>query len=288
VKLTVHLKRFFSQPESEKEKVARSKSKWFNGWTKPRSGQISPTEARDNREALMWQYDPKFDPIPKDLDSIPVEVREWLHVEDMVWEGTAHLENFQDHSITYWQHCLILARMLSKVFALSLQLPEDYFDKLTTYPGADGVYNFYPALPPGDLNIPDLKDIGLGSHTDLQCFTLLWQDNIGGLQIINREHQWIKAPPIPGTFVVNIGDFLMRMSNDRFKSTVHRVFNRSAEDRLSMPFFFGFNFNEKCSVLPTCISEDNPPKYQPISCGEVRSPNQELLFSGTNLIQLLT
>lgn len=112
-------------------------------------------------------------------------------------------------------------------------------------------------------------EVGLGSHTDLQCFTLLWQDMTGGLQVLNNEGQWIKATPVKDTFVVNIGDFLQRLSNDKFKSTVHRVFNRAPVDRISMPFFFGFNFNETCGVLPTCTDEDNPPKYEPISCGEV-------------------
>ena len=112
-------------------------------------------------------------------------------------------------------------------------------------------------------------DVGLGSHTDLQCFTLLWQDSVGGLQVLTKSGQWVNAPPIPGTFVVNIGDFFMRLTNDRFKSTVHRVYNKTTSGRYSMPFFFGFNPNETCSVLPNCVGPDNPAKYEPISCGEV-------------------
>lgn len=92
---------------------------------------------------------------------------------------------------------------------------------------------------------------------------------MGGLQVLTKEGQWIRVPPIADTFVVNIGDFLARLSNDRFRSTVHRVYNHAPVDRYSMPFFFGFNFNEKCGVLPTCTSESNPPKYDPITCGEV-------------------
>lgn len=86
---------------------------------------------------------------------------------------------------------------------------------------------------------------------------------------MTNEGQWVKVPPIQDTFVLNIGDFLQRLSNDRFKSTVHRVFNVAPVERYSMPFFFGFNFNEKCGVLPSCVSEDNPAKYEPITCGEV-------------------
>lgn len=92
--------------------------------------------------------------------------------------------------------------------------------------------------------------------------------------MLTKEGQWIRVPPIPDTFVVNIGDFLARLSNDRFRSTVHRVYNHAPVDRYSMPFFFGFNFNEKCGVLPTCTSESNPPKYEPITCGEVGRTHQ--------------
>ncbi len=107
----------------------------------------------------------------------------------------------------------------------------------------------------------------------------------GGLQVLNSEGQWITATLIEGTFVVNIADYMQRLSDDMFKSTEHRVFNRSTVDRFvsilqrwvlcalttsrySMPFFFGFNFNEKCGVLPSCTGPDNPAKYEPISCGD--------------------
>lgn len=164
-----------------------------------------------------------------------------------------------------------------KVFAICLDLPEDYFDALTSYPGADGVFNYYPGLSPDLVQADGPIDVGLGAHTDLQCLTLLWQDQVGGLQVLNTQGEWIKAQPIPGTFVVNIGDFFMRMSNGRLKSTVHRVYNRTTHNRLSMPFFLGFNFNETCSVLPTCTDENNPPKYEPIFCGEVRREHSLIL-----------
>ncbi|KIX01489.1 uncharacterized protein Z518_09215 [Rhinocladiella mackenziei CBS 650.93] len=259
---------FFKQPHEEKLKVAKFKSKHYNGYSFPGLSHVSPSESKDNKQGFMWQYDPKYDPDKKDLSTIPDDVKAWLRGEDMVWEGTAHIPDFQKDTLIYWRCCLTLARTLAKVFAVCLDLPEDYFDPLTTYPGADGVYNFYSALASEEMAKASIYDVGLGSHTDLQCFTLLWQDEVGGLQVLS-DTQWIKAVPIPGTFVVNIGDFLMRMSNDKFKSTVHRVYNRSTVDRLSMPFFFGFNFNETCSVLHTCTDENNPPKYEPISCGEM-------------------
>lgn len=124
-----------------------------------------------------------------------------------------------------------------QIFALSLDLDEQYFDEKVTYPGADGVLNYYPVATEAE-RASDV--VGLGSHTDLQLFTLLWQDyQVGGLQVLNKEGQWIKAPPINETIVVNIGDFMMRLCNDLYKSTVHRVYNRAEVERVSMPFFFG-------------------------------------------------
>lgn len=184
------------------------------------------------------------------------------------------MSGFKEDIIAYWQACLQLARRLIRIFALVLELPEDYFDAVTTYPGADAVLNFYPGTEQ-DLS-ESSNNAGIGSHTDLQCFTLLWQDMIGGLQVLTNEGQWIKASPIPDTIVVNIADFLTRLSNDKFKSTVHRVSNQSTKDRISMPFFFGFNPNETLSVVPTCIDEDNSAKYESISCGEVKLFNCSL------------
>lgn len=277
-------KAFFAQPEEKKREVSTSKSRFFNGWTERHGSQISPTESRDYREGFAWRYDPRYDPERKgkggsdddddgDDDGVPAAIRPWIRGEEFVWEGTRHLPGFQADVLAYWQACLGLARRLIRVFALALDLPEAYFDRVVTYPGADGVFNYYPkneaaaaaASADADADI----DVGLGAHTDLQSFTLLWQDAVGGLQVLRRDGQWIRVPPVAGTFVVNIGDFLMRLSNDRFQSTVHRVFNRAAVDRYSMPFFFGFNFNEVCAVLPSCTSESNPPKYEPITCGEV-------------------
>jgi isopenicillin N synthase-like dioxygenase len=153
---------------------------------------------------------------------------------------------------------LFLARRVTEIFALALDLDGNYFDHflpLTTYPGADLVFNYYLPVS-GDVgklkeNEAMAFDVGLGSHTDLQCFTLLWQDMIGGLLVLKRSGEWIKATPIKSTVVDNIGDFLMRMTNDKWQSTVHRVeVNKTSKPRVSMPLFFcWFTFT---SLFPSC------------------------------------
>ncbi|KAE8359687.1 hypothetical protein BDV27DRAFT_168379 [Aspergillus caelatus] len=157
-------------------------------------------------------------------------------------------------------------RKLVRIFALALGEREDYFDGVTSHPGADALYIHYPGVP--DVAAGSNIDVGIGSHTDIQCFTLLWQDNSGGLQVLSAQDEWLDARPIGGTLVVNIGDFLQRLSNNKFKSTVHRVYNRQPDSRYSMPFFFGFNPEAVCKVVPSCVDDEHPPLYEPISCGE--------------------
>jgi isopenicillin N synthase-like dioxygenase len=186
---------------------------------------------------MAFRYEPELDPEYKDPAAVPEEVKPWIRGEPYVWDGTTHLPNFKRDIIAYWGACLTLARKLVQIFALSLDLDEHYFDEKVTYPGADGVLNYYPVITKEEKAN---DTVGLGSHTDLQLFTLLWQDyHVGGLQVLNNQGQWIKAPPIKETIVVNIGDFMMRLCNDLYKSTVHRVYNREEVERVSMPFFFG-------------------------------------------------
>ncbi|KAF2970009.1 hypothetical protein GQX73_g3510 [Xylaria multiplex] len=249
---------FMRQPLERKDQVgSRKYSKYFNGYLGRRKAQISPSETPDVRESFTFRYSPELDPDhPKDISELPNEVRAWIRGEDFVWKGTEHLPGFKGDLVAYWSGCLRLARKLVRMFALSLDLEEDYWDDKTTYPGAETQQEITQDF------------VGLGSHTDLQLFTLLWQDSVGGLQVLTREGQWIKAPPIEGTLVVNIGDYMMRLCNDIYKSTVHRVTNESTQERVSMPFFFGLNFNCVESVVPSCTSESNPAKYEPISCGD--------------------
>ncbi|RYO97313.1 hypothetical protein DL764_007336 [Monosporascus ibericus] len=183
--------KFMRQPQEQKDLLdSRKHSKYYNGYHGNKKTQISPSESVDVREAFSFRYSPELDPDhPMDISQIPEEVKPWIRGEDFVWEGTRHLPGFRNDCLAYWGCCLTLARRLVRMFALSLDLAEDYWDDKVTYPGADGVFNYYPPR-----NEEEIKKgfVGLGSHTDLQLFTLLWQDHVGGLQILTKEGQWIK------------------------------------------------------------------------------------------------
>ncbi|BDD62781.1 hypothetical protein MAP00_007742 [Monascus purpureus] len=264
---------FFHQSLEIKQRVNQANSKWFNGWNAPKSHRANATESLDQRESFGFRYDPRYDPAVSDVDSIPPEIRAGFRAEEYGWEQTANLAHFKQDVLAYWWSCLGLARRLIRVFALALDLPEDYFDKMTSHPDAAVALNYYPSIPAGavrDSNNAEM--VSIGSHTDLQFFTMLWQNMNGGLQVLNREGQWPNAQPIEGTIVVNIGDYLMRITNDKFVSTVHRAKNFSSNER-------GFNFNETCGLLSSCLDEKHPAKYKPISCDEW----VQLRFKVTNL-----
>lgn len=91
---------------------------------------------------------------------------------------------------------------------------------------------------------------GSAPHTDWGGLTILAQDRVGGLQVQTPAGEWVDAPPMPGAFVVNVGDMLHRMSNGRLLSTPHRVINRSGQERFSVPFFYDPHVNTVVAPLP--------------------------------------
>ena len=119
---------------------------------------------------------------------------------------------------------------------------------------------------------------GVAPHTDYGCLTLLWQDATGGLEVLNKQKEWVTAHPIEGTLVVNVGDLLARWTNDRFSSTAHRVINRSGHERYSMALFFDPDVDTL--IDPTAvIGSDEESHYPPVTCGEHILSRYEAAFS---------
>ena len=118
----------------------------------------------------------------------------------------------------------------------------------------------YPPHPP---QAPD--DLyGSAPHKDFGCLTLLAQDDVGGLQVQTPAGNWVDAPPVPGAFVVNVGDMLHRMSNGRLLSTPHRVINATGRERYSVPFFFDPHVSAKIAPLPGT----GTPRFEPMNFGD--------------------
>lgn len=142
--------------------------------------------------------------------------------------------------IEYMAAMTQLGHTLMAAISLSLGLEESYFaDRYTSDPLIlFRIFNYPPNPSPSDSE----KRWGVGEHTDYGVLTILKQDDLGGLQIKSKSG-WIDAPPVPNSFVCNIGDMLDRMTRGLYRSTPHRVQNKSGRNRLSFPFFFDPNFN---------------------------------------------
>ncbi|KAH7635451.1 hypothetical protein B0T09DRAFT_23284 [Sordaria sp. MPI-SDFR-AT-0083] len=263
---------FFRSPTSLKEKASMHNSLYKYGWKPPRTQRLNPFESVDHRESFSWRYDPRYDPSVNDLAEIPEEVMRFIKhdADDYPWSAVP-LE-FKGPVIGYFQAVLGLGRVLQRAFALSLGLEETAFDDKSSWPDLGMAVNYYPPLSmeEKEQKMGDETRVSIGSHTDFQLFTILGQDQVGGLQVLSRSGQWLNAKPIPGTFVVNFGDYMQRITNDKYVSTVHRVQNYSGRERLSMAFFFGFNLNETCEVLDSCVDVEKgeEKKYEAVSCWE--------------------
>ncbi len=155
---------------------------------------------------------------------------------------------FRETVLGYIDALTNLGHALMRGVALGLAIPENWFAEHGT---ADPLillrlFN-YPSRP-----VPAGSDAqwGVGEHTDYGLLTMLWQDDVGGLQV-RTDAGWIAAPPIPGTFVCNIGDMLDRMTGGRYRSVPHRVaINASGRDRLSIPLFFDPAFDARVQPVP--------------------------------------
>jgi isopenicillin N synthase-like dioxygenase len=167
-------------------------------------------------------------------------------------------------SESYFEQAQALGLRLLKVCAASLDMPEDHFLQYCTKPMVQMRLFHYPPQPP----VSDDKAFGVAPHTDYGMITLLLQDPIGGLELKKRDGEWVSAPFVPGTLVINLGDLFQRWTNDVYVSNQHRVINRTGKERYSVPMFFNLDYNAMVSCLPTCQSPGNPAKYAPIKSGD--------------------
>ena len=243
---------FFSRPEAEKRSIQ------VNGAHRGYVPFAQTTLGRQYKADLKESFNFAFPFAADDPDVVAgkplIGVNQWPQGEE-VWRGV--LED-------YYRTLFEVGQRVLEGFALALEAPRTYFRDLYKRPLVRTRLLHYPPQPEGSGE----DQFGAAPHTDWGCMTLLWQDQVGGLQVRNRAGQWIDAPYIEGTFVVNIGDMLERWSNDLFVSTPHRVVNASGRERYSIPMFYDPDFDTAVECLPNCSGPGNPPKYPRTVAGE--------------------
>lgn len=158
-------------------------------------------------------------------------------------------------------------REMLRAIALHLNLDENYFDAK--------IHNGNSILRP--IHYPPIthepKDaVRAAEHEDINLITLLMGASADGLQVLNKSGEWISVTALPDQIVVNVGDMLQRLTNNKLKSTTHRVVNPPREkwgtSRYSIPFFLHPRSEVSLNCLPSCISESNPKNFSDITAGE--------------------
>ena len=175
------------------------------------------------------------------------------------------LPNFREGLDAYYRAMLALGLHISRLIARSLGMPPDYFDDALRYPSAPLRLLRYPAQPIG----AEYNQLGAGAHTDWGWITLLAQDECGGLEVETVSGDWIRAEPVPDTFVINLGDLVARWTNGLYHSNMHRVMNnRSGRDRHSIVLFYNPEYSTHVECLPTCLAPGKAPLHAQCTAGE--------------------
>jgi len=174
------------------------------------------------------------------------------------------LPQFRAAFSNYFEEISLCGARFLRAVAVSIGADEGFFADKYDKPLQRTQAVYYPPHP----SAYDADLFGVAPHTDYGCVTLLWQDDVGGLEVRDASGAWIPAPPIPGTLVVNIGDLLARWSNDRYRSTPHRVTNRSGRERLSIATFFDPDFTAPVDPADLGLADSEPRKYPPVSAGD--------------------
>jgi isopenicillin N synthase-like dioxygenase len=219
-----------------------------------------------------WPIKRGFDPIGwQSLDvGQPPDVKESFYTGNASlgpnqWPDEALVPGFRAACEAYSAAMMQVALRLMGLFANALGMQRHDFDSFMRDPTCTTRLLHYPPQPvsaaPGQ--------IGCGAHTDWGALTLLAQDAAGGLQVQRHDGSWLDIAPLPGALIVNTGDMMPRWTNDRWRSTMHRVVNKfSGTDRWSIAYFFDLDPDARIEPLPVCVSADNLPRYEAVTAGE--------------------
>ncbi|MEL0636313.1 2-oxoglutarate and iron-dependent oxygenase domain-containing protein [Marinomonas sp. TI.3.20] len=245
-------KRYFDQPDDVKRAIDIKNSPNHRGYGRIGEEQLDEVSHADWKETfdmaldlpvthpLVAKYPKMYGPNQNPSDPSAVEV-------------------LQDYYVAAFD----VAKVVLTSMAQALSLEDDFFTRCFTDHVTVLRMIHYPPRPQND------HDNGAGAHTDYGCVTLLLQDQIGGLQVKNRQGCWVDATPIENALVVNIGDLMQRWTNDEYVSTAHRVVSPlEGVHRYSFPFFVEPDYETNVVCVESCQSPDKPAKYEPILSGD--------------------
>jgi isopenicillin N synthase-like dioxygenase len=249
-------RRFFALPIGDRMAISIDQSDNHTGYVPFEQEQLQPDLRPDMKESLDLALEPaaRWSPGHAGADKAGAEVvSQW-----------PELAGFQDTMVAYQRSALDAAMLVLRGLALALGLSAGYFERVMRDPWCSLRLLHYPPAPGG---LGD-DQLGCGAHSDYGLITLLLTDGVAGLEVRNRDGDWLSAAAPPGSLVVNLGDLLARWTNDRYVSTPHRVTNPPDRDRYSVPFFVNPDPDAVVASLPSCVDRSHLSRYEPIRAAD--------------------
>ncbi|WP_066739139.1 isopenicillin N synthase family oxygenase [Cupriavidus sp. D384] len=245
---------FFALPIAEKLQIDARKSRCMRGYEAMSSQTLDDGSQPDLKEGFM---------AGRDCDGDHPYVRQAVPYYYDMNQWPQGLPTVQAATERYIGEMTGLGRHILRVLALSLELPEDYFAPGLAEPMVTTRLLHYPP----QARVGSGNQIGAGAHTDWGIITMLLQDDVGGLEVQNADGDWIRAPHIPGTFVINLGDMVPLLTNGLYHSNSHRVLNLAPDrHRYSVPTFFDPDYFYK--MLPVRYGQEASEDSTAVSVGE--------------------
>src|ERR1700761_7509778 len=232
-RLRAMAEQFFALPEAEKMAVYIGLSSNHRGYV-PEGEEVFAAGAKDRKEAFDLAIDLAADDPDYRAGNPLLGPNQWPDIP-----------GFREVVLTYYDRTFEVGRALLRGFALALGQDEMFFEPFVTRPPSQLRLIHYP------YNADAVDVMGIGAHTDYECFTLL-HATAAGLQALNGVGQWIDVPPVPGAFIVNIGDMMELLTNGEFIAASHRV-RKVKEERYSFPLFFSLDYDTRVAPLENFI-----------------------------------
>lgn len=248
----------FAASKAFHEMPRRFKMKYWCGFTTHHRGYV-PLEENGRNFPKSINFNEAWDMSFEAPADHPDYLAQWRMTGPNIWPD---IPGWKDTVSTYYDQIFNLGLRLLDTLALELDVDPRELTKYITNPTSQ-----LRLLRYIENEMESSEDVaGISAHSDFECFTILLQ-GAAGLQVMNADDVWIEAPPIPGCFIVNIGDIFETWSGGQFKSTQHRV-NNIGYERYSMPLFFGLDYDAVVEPLEKFRTPETIAKYPPLKAGE--------------------
>jgi isopenicillin N synthase-like dioxygenase len=255
---------FFDLPYEEKLKAKAPYTGYPYGYLLPLAEALAKSRGNETPPDLKESFNGGPASVPDGLTD--PDALAFCYAET-IWPASP--PGFKEAWRAYYAEMEALAARIMRVFAVALELPETFFDRFIDKPvsGMRALNYPHPTTPP----LPG--QLRAGAHSDYGSLTILLPEAAsGGLEIFTPEQAWRPVPPVPGAFIINLGDLMARWTNDRWVSTLHRVVNPPADAtgstrRQSFAFFHQPNWHAEIVCLPSCLAPGETPKYEPVLSG---------------------